>query len=403
MTIFVDDLDRCEPKLVMQVLQWLNFLSSSGECFLIVGMEEQAVKHSVKISLEEQRSFHAEPDRWLEKFVQIRVSVPDANDLQFKALLTGPDLETKKADWPGWGSWIGRALIAGWQQGNVLIFTIITVTLMAICYQWVDQQLRQSQATAKFPSGVSWSSNSFIRPEVPKSIVLESPEGFTGTNLMTNVNFTNWIAEKKWAIKLQFEGPNFPLVAAPTNIQTVTEPRTEPGRSNGDPEQLLASNSLTVQPGQTDHSLWWLPVVCVVMLLFYGGKRLIDRLNRQVPDSEDFRNALVRWEEIINKKHRTPRSAKRLINKLRFFAMMMRALRPAENGLAVPENAIVAFGVLNDPNGMNKDEALKLLRSSDLLADQEAMELSIKRYPEIFRYLQTTFEEGKQSNEPVPD
>ena len=54
MTVFIDDLDRCEPEQVMQVMQSLNFLSSSGECFLIIGMEENAVTNCVAISLKEQ-------------------------------------------------------------------------------------------------------------------------------------------------------------------------------------------------------------------------------------------------------------------------------------------------------------------------------------------------------------
>ena len=54
MTVFVDDLDRCEPGQVMQVMRALNFLSSSGECFLIVGMEEKAVTNAVAVSLSGQ-------------------------------------------------------------------------------------------------------------------------------------------------------------------------------------------------------------------------------------------------------------------------------------------------------------------------------------------------------------
>jgi len=88
----------------MQVMRALNFLSSSGECFLIVGMEEKAVTNAVAVSLsgqfdvQEGRELPA-ADRtarrweyarlWMEKLIQIRVPVPSPDDDQFKALLRG--------------------------------------------------------------------------------------------------------------------------------------------------------------------------------------------------------------------------------------------------------------------------------------------------------------------------
>jgi hypothetical protein len=105
MTVFIDDLDRCEPAQVMEVLKSLNFLASSGECFLIVGMEEKAVTNAVAASLHEQfevqegakleeaaslKKRWEYAQLWMEKFIQIRVAVPAATQSQYRSLLVGP-------------------------------------------------------------------------------------------------------------------------------------------------------------------------------------------------------------------------------------------------------------------------------------------------------------------------
>src|SRR5262249_28142683 len=38
MVIFIDDLDRCHPDRVLQILESVNFLVSAGECFVVLGL-----------------------------------------------------------------------------------------------------------------------------------------------------------------------------------------------------------------------------------------------------------------------------------------------------------------------------------------------------------------------------
>src|SRR5260370_2507228 len=87
----------------MSVLQSLYFRASSGECLLVVGMEEEAVTNCVAMSLKEQFDFergkelgkdeglkrrYERAQFWMEKLIQIRIPVPNANPEQIKALLT---------------------------------------------------------------------------------------------------------------------------------------------------------------------------------------------------------------------------------------------------------------------------------------------------------------------------
>ena len=47
MTIIIDDLDRCRPEQVIEILEAVNFLTSSGDCFILLGIDEDQVKRAV--------------------------------------------------------------------------------------------------------------------------------------------------------------------------------------------------------------------------------------------------------------------------------------------------------------------------------------------------------------------
>src|SRR5260370_12706514 len=51
LVVFVDDLDRCRPENVRDVLEAVNFLVSSGECFVVMGLERKSVEAAVGLSL----------------------------------------------------------------------------------------------------------------------------------------------------------------------------------------------------------------------------------------------------------------------------------------------------------------------------------------------------------------
>lgn len=53
MIIFIDDLDRCRPENVRDVLEAVNFLVSSGDCFVVMGMDRDSVTAAVGISFKE--------------------------------------------------------------------------------------------------------------------------------------------------------------------------------------------------------------------------------------------------------------------------------------------------------------------------------------------------------------
>jgi hypothetical protein len=419
MTVFIDDLDRCEPAQVMQVMQALNFLSSSGECFLVVGMEEAAVTNCVAVSLKEQ--FDVQGGReldpqtraqrrwdyaqlWMEKLIQIRIPVPSPNDTQFKALLTGAKAAGAQNEWAGLLAGLRARTAHAWQTVRPFALVAAVVALAAGGYYGVDRLIAAKasrpagKADAKQVAPVAWSSNSVIRPERLQGILLESPQGLAGTALLGDANFTNWVATQHWTVKLDFEPRE--LVVATPKAETPVTPEPAPSRTDtgGRERGLITGKGVAgVQTGQTDRSGWWAAGLGLLALVIFGGQRLVEQLNQQVQDSEDFRDALARWSEHICEAHPTPRAAKRLVNKLRFYAMVMRALRGIGIGADVPENAIVAFGALEEQLASGVQPLLARRKRPKETADADkqaedalALDNSLERHPELFRYLRAT-------------
>ena len=47
LVIIIDDLDRCQSENIVEILEALNFLTSSGNCFVLLGIDENQVKRAV--------------------------------------------------------------------------------------------------------------------------------------------------------------------------------------------------------------------------------------------------------------------------------------------------------------------------------------------------------------------
>ena len=101
MVIVIDDLDRCKPETVLDVMEAVNFLTSSGKCFVIFGMATQRVQAALALSFKEiagelvqfdgngdERQRRRDYARdYLEKLINIEIFVPDRTDLPPSQLL----------------------------------------------------------------------------------------------------------------------------------------------------------------------------------------------------------------------------------------------------------------------------------------------------------------------------
>ncbi|MCH7736773.1 MAG: hypothetical protein IH872_05150 [Chloroflexi bacterium] len=113
--VFVDDLDRCSPKYVVEVIEAINqiFNSVNAQCVFILGMDQQVVANSIEVAYLDlveylQRKNVPLADgygyRFLAKIVQITVSVPSADLSGMQRLLsnrTGSEIPVEKVSQSG--------------------------------------------------------------------------------------------------------------------------------------------------------------------------------------------------------------------------------------------------------------------------------------------------------------
>ena len=75
--IFIDDLDRCPPGRVLQVLEALKLFLDIPGCIFFLGMEVDQVKEAIRTEYEKSQNREGfEPSRYLEKIIQIHVCIP---------------------------------------------------------------------------------------------------------------------------------------------------------------------------------------------------------------------------------------------------------------------------------------------------------------------------------------
>src|SRR5436305_673027 len=108
--ILIDDLDRCRPEMVLEVLESVNCLVCSGDCFVVMGMARERVVRCVGLSFKDvtsellvttpspadqglsteeiarrQRIEFAQ--QYLEKLINIEIPVPSPTDEQSRRLM----------------------------------------------------------------------------------------------------------------------------------------------------------------------------------------------------------------------------------------------------------------------------------------------------------------------------
>ncbi|MCX9155482.1 P-loop NTPase fold protein [Niveibacterium sp. 24ML] len=281
MLVLIDDLDRCKPEAVLEVMEAVNFLVSSGRVYVVLGMARARVEACVGLAFEKvahelveaesakavaemagedkdaraRRIRREYAQQYLEKLINIEVPVPrlDPNrsaHLQDEAGETGSSFEVPMAVrricrlWPALvgvvtivaGAWLGAHLPAAVERGPA--------------------QVAASAGTATQQALV------FAQPELPTAgpAVADAPSA-----------------------GLVFFAPAVPLR---TDYLT--------------PALLLSAS-----------------IVIIVLAT-------VRRPSPVVRDSPAFRDALAIWNPVVATALRTPRAVKRYQNRVRYLAMMAR-------------------------------------------------------------------------------
>lgn len=364
MLVLIDDLDRCRPEKVREVLEGVNFLASSGDCFIVLGMARDIVEHCVGLSfasvvdtmsweamgltpndvarayeeaslavkwngvsampvdftrsrpiasLETHAKRHAYAHLYLDKLIQIEVSVPEPTPLQ-RRLLFRSDEEIQR-EWDRNERRVqeimsrSRAIYAGAQPvmagvlAGLVLFGIWTLTRSTL-RSWA---LGLTSATA---SKTDRSAGATTVPRGSNSRATSADSGGASTGTASSAG-ANSAAEASPMTQLHTSpGGVFPYGAEPAQLRSPT---------------IEEDGAKLLNTGWTAEWPFYLLGVAAVSLVAASLRRLPQRIVR---DEAPFTNALSIWHPLVmtGGAKNTPRTARRFQNRVRYLAMRQRAL-----------------------------------------------------------------------------
>jgi photosystem II stability/assembly factor-like uncharacterized protein len=278
--IAIDDLDRCKPDTVLDVMEAVNLLTSSGTCIVIFGMATERVQAALGLAFEAIAKELVDLDKptdaddnaaqrykrrayardYLEKLINIEVTVPRREDIPPHVLLLqrrsmSEQLLTRTT----------RRLVAAWPM-YVVAAAIAAGLGIGRWFQPPALPAPPAVATATNPAPTA--------PPSPSA----TP---TPSAALTSRGQ---------------ESPSAARVAA-----DIVVPGDDPTLS---PVYLVAGIG-----------------VLVAALVLFGWPHLRAAW-RTVTDSEEFETALRIWSPVIAARRNTPRAIKRFGNRIRYLAML---------------------------------------------------------------------------------
>jgi len=269
MVIFIDDLDRCSPRSITQILESVNFLVSAGNCFVVMGLAKPQVEASIGLSFkdvaEEMRdegdaktSRREYAQQYLRKLINLEVKVPAATPEQQELLLVGHDAREK----PKTLTYAERVVNFG--RANRSVAWVICTVLLATVSLW-------------------------------------------------------------YGLNLKVDGlPTLPQVAqGPVTVGRV-ENTSMPSPSTGKPPSEDPGTSIFLPGLPETRQFLWLTVLPFLVVLGIGVWVFTRRPDEIIRDSKNFVTALEIWRPVIAAQYKTPREIKRFLNRLRYIVMRWR-------------------------------------------------------------------------------
>ncbi len=271
LVVFIDDLDRCRPENVLEVMEAINFLSSSGDCFIVLGMDWDYVHRCVALGFEKvaDAMTDAVPGTddarakrltfarsYLEKLINFDVPIPTPDARKREEFLL-PKTDPAAPPAPP----RRRFSFAAWKKGLTTAAMILGLVALPVAAYWWAQS-------------------------VPK----------------------------------------------PTAAAIPVPPKNGGDKANSDPVAPailpdLPPNSATTfaaaAPAGARHLLW-VAVAVTAGLVVVGVVGVLRAPGVVVRDSTAFTKALALWIGPIAAKRHTARSLKQFINRLRYCAARMR-------------------------------------------------------------------------------
>ncbi len=343
LTLFIDDLDRCHPDQMLIILEAVNFLASSGSCYIVLGMEQKVLMHCLEQKLDWLQDLPA-PERapagtsraqlWLEKLIQLRLSVAPLSWEELQSLLS-----TRSER----GSRVKRPPTSDLERLGLCVPGFLRTVGMALALVALGGAVG---------SGAWQLGQSFVRHSKPtaEEKTEKPPAWFSEVELAGKLNNTDVILRMQ--PKTGYQNP-----AVSTGKQDVN-PDLGGKQSALDkvPEEI---GPVMIQPGQNaTPNLTWIIVlmlIVLVLIVLWGALKVLTmRYLSSIDDSKTFTSTLKDFIPCINAACQTPRAVKHLINGVRLYAMLLRhwSLDPknvedASTRLELGQEAdLVIYGIL---------------------------------------------------------
>jgi photosystem II stability/assembly factor-like uncharacterized protein len=296
LVLFIDDLDRCDCDTVREVLELVNYLTSVGKCFVVLGMamEHVLVCIPTRNGNQEQGGY---AKQYLRKLINIEVPVPQLDLNKSRALLAGQAGETTRpADTEPIRLWAARVLA-------ILVFVPLVAWLMNQGWSWLhpevpDKAIEQTVVAQTLPAAAEKAREAAVSGKEPANEQQEAasvgvsapamtdrasvPAWLGGGMFLALLGASAWLGRRRWLAWLQEHG--------------------------------------------------WMKALKISL----GGAE-------RKQDSVDFVAALTAWHPVIAEGDPTPRGIKRFVNRVRFLAMM----EQAQDDERIPDALLVALAALH--------------------------------------------------------
>jgi|GEM_PF-1015908 len=352
MIIFIDDLDRCRPENILEALEAVNFLVSSGDCFVVLGMARERVERYVGLSFQdvaeemiedsptvdsqplvnkENRRKRAEYARqYLDKLINIEVPVPAPSDEQSRELLVGDRTRVRAVKRAGWG----RAQTLFMKVWPILI----AASVLYAGYQVGQRAFRKDRASgsaksSEQSSAASTSSDAGATPASPTSTITST----TTANLTAQQNSNVSVSNSNVSSNANVTATNRPSESnnnftpafgdVSRNNVNANADRTQPWAAlESETEQRKQTQRAEITAPQSGRDLWayWSLLPLSILILIAAYWLVTRRPDLVIKDSEAFEKALDTWHLLIFSRQTTPRSLKRFMNRVRYLAMRQR-------------------------------------------------------------------------------
>jgi hypothetical protein len=299
--IFIDDLDRCRPDSVVTVLESVNFLTTAGECVIVLGIAPETVTHCVGLSFKdiaeaqalfcgpcitEEEKAKARFDygsQYIKKLVNISVPLPKTTEKQRRQILERKVVPPSK-EVPTEAGWRDRlwAMLSG--TGSVVLRLLPLAAIVSLAALAIFMGYHTGIEAKQTPS-----QNFATDVPTPGPLPTASPAPGTHTTA----------------------GDNQPL--------KYQRPTDQPATVNA-------------IPANTAWRPWWGHLGSAFFLFVLGGLLvyiLTARTNEDAENSRPFEDSMEIWDSFIVARCDTPRELKRALNDLRFQAMTRRNEGPS--------------------------------------------------------------------------